>query len=67
MSNLKLFQQENIKQKFAEVLGKQSTSFLVTVSSMISANDMLKDADPQSLLSSAMMAATLKLPVNQNL
>jgi recombination protein RecT len=55
-----------IRSRFDEVLGKKSAGF---VSSIISAykTDALKNAEPMSVVSAAMVAATLDLPINQSL
>lgn len=55
------------QQKLTEVLGKNVASFTTSVLQVVSANDMLKNADPQTVFSAAMMAATLNLPINNNL
>lgn len=64
---LSIFQKEETKQKFQEILGKKSTGFITSVLAIISQSDMLKDSDPTSVYLSAMTAATLDLPINQNL
>lgn len=59
--------QDNVKAKFTEVLGSKANGFLTSVLSAISQNDMLKNADQNSVFLSALMAASLDLPVNSNL
>lgn len=61
------FEQDLIKKKFAEILGKRSTSFITSVLQIISSNDMLKNATSESIYHAAMVAATLDLPLNNNL
>lgn len=56
-----------IQQKFVEILGKNASSFTTSVLQVVNSNDMLKNADPQTVCSAAMMAATLNLPINNNL
>lgn len=60
-------QREDVKQKFAEILGNRSTAFLSSVLTIVSQNKMLEKARPDSIYMAAMMAATLDLPINQNL
>ena len=42
-------------------------SFATSVLQVVNSNDMLKNADPQTVFSAACMAATLNLPINNNL
>lgn len=62
-----LFDRPAVREKFSEMLGNRSTAFLTTVLQIVNSNDLLREADPQSVYSAAMTAATLNLPVNQNL
>jgi len=61
------FEKEEIQSKFKEMLGKRSTQFITSVIQMANSNDLLKKSDPVSLLNAAITAATLDLPINQNL
>jgi len=56
-----------VKNKFAEMLGKRANSFLTSVLQIVSSNDLLKNADQNSVYHSAVVAATLDLPLNNNL
>lgn len=71
MSNLiqtkNFLAQENVRGKFAELLGKKSQGFLTSVLQVVSNNNLLQNADAQSVYGAAMMAATLDLPINNNL
>ena len=58
---------EVVQQKFAEMIGKNAASFTTSVLQVVNSNDLLKNADPQTVCSAAMMAATLNLPINNNL
>lgn len=62
-----LFEMPAVKEKFTAMLGDRSTAFITTVLQIVNSSDMLKRADPQSVYSAAMTAATLNLPVNPNL
>jgi len=62
-----LFGKDTVKQKFTEMLGKKSQGFITSVLQIVSQNSLLVNADPNSVLQSAMMAATLDLPLNNNL
>ena len=58
---------ENIKQKFQEVLDKGAGAFVTSVLSLVKSTPQLAAADPKTIVSAAMTAATLKLPINPNL
>lgn len=58
---------DTVKRKFVEVLDKGANGFVASLLSLVSATPQLKEADPKTVLSAAMTAATLKLPINPNL
>lgn len=62
-----LFNQDNIQKKFKELLGKKAQGFITSVLQIVASNDMLAGADPMSIYNAAAMAATLDLPLNNNL
>lgn len=62
-----LVETEGIKKRFSEVLGTRANAFLQSVVSAYTANPKLSECDPMSVISSAMIAATLDLPINPNL
>ena len=55
-----------IRQKFEEVLGKKTQGFLASVM-QVANRPQLKNAVPATVINAAMMAATLDLPINNNL
>lgn len=57
----------NVQQKFSEMLGKRANGFLTSVLQIINSNKLLQEADPMSIYNSAMISATLDLPINPNL
>lgn len=61
------FERDDVKGKFQELMGKNSTSFVTSVLQIVNSNNMLKDAEPASIFNAACMAATLQLPINNNL
>lgn len=70
MSNLTtkdFFAQQNVKQRFEEILGKKSNAFITSVLQVATSNDLLAKADASSIYTAAMTAAVLDLPINQNL
>lgn len=62
-----LFEREDVKTKFRELLGKRATSFITSVLQITAQNSLLAKADPVSVYQAAAVAATLDLPLNQNL
>lgn len=62
-----LLQRDDVKKKFSEILGAKSAGFITSVLSAVNQNALLKNAVPESVYMSAMMAAALDLPVNPNL
>lgn len=62
-----LLTQDDVKARFIEVLGKQANTFISSLISVANNNEMLKNAEPVSIMQAGIMAATLNLPINQNL
>ena len=71
MSNLQVIssflENDKVKEKFNNVLGKNSSAFLSSVLTVLSQNELLAKASKESVYSAALMSATLNLPINQNL
>lgn len=63
------FTNPNVGKKFEEVIGEKTRSiqFVSSVMQIASNNAYLQKADPISIYNAALMAATLNLPINQNL
>lgn len=62
-----LFSQTNVREKFNEMLGKRAPQFITSVLQIVASNNLLAKADPISIYNSAAVAATLDLPLNNNL
>jgi recombination protein RecT len=62
-----LLQSDAVKQRFAEMLGKQANSFLVSVINAVNNSKGLQEAEPNTVLMAAATAATLNLPIDPNL
>lgn len=62
-----LFEREDVRKKFQELLGKRATSFITSVLQIAAQNQLLAKADPLSIYQAAAVAATLDLPLNSNL
>lgn len=56
-----------VKNRFEEMLGKRSASFLSSIISAVSTNKSLAQCDPMSIISSAAIAASVDLPINASL
>lgn len=56
-----------VKKRFLEVMGEKAPAFLASVLNAMRTNPMLSKCEPQSILSSAMVAATLDLPIDPSL
>lgn len=67
MTAKSLFAKDDVKNKFNELLGKRAPAFITSVLQIVASNALLKDADPMSIYQSAAVAATLDLPLNNNL
>jgi recombination protein RecT len=62
-----LLNSDYVKTRFLEVMGEKAPAFLASVLNAIQKNTELAQCDQGSVLSSAMVAATLDLPIDSNL
>lgn len=62
-----LFNKDEVKAKFQEMLGKRATSFITSVLQIVASNKYLQNAEPNSIYQAAAIAATLDLPLNNTL
>ncbi len=56
-----------MKEKLAEVVGKNSATFATSIVQIVSQNEMLSKAEPNSIIGAALTAATLNLPLNNSI
>lgn len=63
-SQKEFFQRDAIKNKFNELLGEGSTSFITSLLQIVTSSDLLAKTDPATIYHAACLAATLKLPIN---
>ena len=63
------FENPNVSKRFEEIIGDKTRSvqFISSVMQIASNNAYLKNADPLTIYNAALLAATLDLPINQNL
>lgn len=62
-----LFERAEVQTKFKELLGKRASSFVTSVLQIVASNNLLAKADAMSIYQAAAVAATLDLPLNNNL
>lgn len=62
-----LLKSESVNSRFREVLGKKASGFVSSVLTLANTNRNFEGVSPTSIISSAMVAATLDLPINPNL
>ena len=70
MSNLSvrnLLSQQNVKAKFEEILKGRAASFTANLAVIVNNNAMLSKCDPMTVISGAVIAASLDLPLDPNL
>jgi len=62
-----ILSQDVVKSRFNDILGKNANAFMSSIISATKSNPSLGDCEPQSVISSAVIAATLNLPIQSNL
>jgi recombination protein RecT len=67
LTTASLFNRDDVKKKFQEMLGKKAQGFITSVLQITASNALLSKADPMSIYNAAAVAATLDLPLNNNL
>ena len=64
---INLLDSPSIKNRLAEILGKNAPTFATSIVQIQSQNKMLAEATPESIIGAAMTAATLNLPINNQI
>lgn len=62
-----LFNKDDVKKRFNEMLGKKAAGFMSSVLTVTNNSDLLSKANPATILSAASIAASLDLPINPSL
>lgn len=62
-----LFQNKSVQSRFEQLLGEKAQGFISSVLQTINNNKLLVNAKPETVLNAAVTAASLDLPINQNL
>lgn len=60
-------ERDDVKARIEQVLKDRAPQFTASIISVVNANSALQKASPASIIQSAMIAASLDLPINQNL
>lgn len=61
------FARDDVEKKFKKLLGERSSQFLTSVMSVVNDSERLAKADPKTIYTSALVSATLNLPIDPNL
>ena len=61
------FNSETVQSQIAKVVQKNQGSFTTALMNIVNANNALANCEPNSIMNCALMAATLNLPIEQNL
>lgn len=62
-----LLEAPTMRKKFEDVLDKKAPQFLTSLLNLYNGDDYLQKTDPMTVVTSAMVAATLDLPIDKNL
>lgn len=62
-----MLSQDNIKEKFREVLGQKAPQFMASITNVVSGSTQLKQCSANSIIGAAFVAATYDLPIDGNL
>lgn len=58
---------DKVKARFNDVLGKKAPQFIASIINIVGSTKQLETCEPQSVIASAMVAASLDLPIDPNL
>lgn len=62
-----LLNEETVKKRFTDVLGKKAPQFMASIVNVMSASPQLKQCDANSVMAAALVAASFDLPIDSNL
>lgn len=62
-----LLNEDSVKKRFSEVLGKKAPQFMSSIVNVMAASDQLKQCDANSVMAAAFVAASFDLPIDSNL
>lgn len=58
---------DDVRERFQQILGQKAPGFMASVLNTVYLNDNLRECEPNSILTSALTAAVLDLPIDPNL
>lgn len=67
LSIVEYMSQEAVSGNIKETLGRKSNQFIASVAALVNSNELLAQVDKKSVLLACLTAASLDLPINQNL
>lgn len=67
MSIKSMINNDKIKERFENLLGSKAPKFLTSLLNVVNNDKLLTNANPDSIMKSALIAATLDLPIDKNL
>lgn len=68
INNVKaLLATDSVKKRFDEIMGKRAPQYISSIINLVNSDTNLQKCDPMTVVSAAMVAATLDLPVDKNL
>ncbi len=62
-----LLNSDSVKKRFEEILEKRAPQYMSSIINLVNSDANLQKCDPMSVISAAMVAATLDLPIDRNL
>lgn len=62
-----LLNEDTVKKRFTDVLGKKAPQFMASIVNVVSASTQLKQCDANSIMAASFVAASFDLPIDSNL
>lgn len=62
-----LLNEDTVKKRFTDVLGKKAPQFMASIVNVVSASPQLKQCDANSIMAASFVAASFDLPIDSNL
>src|SRR5690606_37111233 len=62
-----LLASESVKKRFDDIMGKRAPQFMSSIINLVNSDTNLQKCEPMTVISAAMVAATLDLPIDKNL
>lgn len=62
-----LLNEDTVKKRFTDVLGKKAPQFMASIVNVVSASPQLKQCEANSIMAASFVAASFDLPIDSNL